>query len=123
MSYDPVKYRSYERDPLGCFEAEMTTNGWVNTKFDHDLQEHLLSDEVGEFVRLVHHLFKECPDWIKLNKFVQKYGKQIESEDYSTIFAFNYEEDVMDYIVHINQTQLRIFPYRKTKHTNMGRYA
>jgi predicted AlkP superfamily phosphohydrolase/phosphomutase len=123
MNYDPVKYKRFERDPVGCFEAEMTANGWANTKFDHELQEHLLSDETSEFIRLVHHLFNECSDWSKLNKLVKKYGTEIKSEDYSTIFAFNYEEDMMDYIVHINRTQLRIFPYRKTQHKNIGRFA
>lgn len=115
MKYDPVKYKQFERDPVGCFEAEMTANGWANTKFDHELQEHLLSDEVGEFVRLAYHFFKECSDWIKLNKFIQKHGTKIEGEDYNTIFAFNYEGDSLDYTVHVDQTVLKIFPYRKNR--------
>ena len=115
MNYDPVKYKQFERDPVGCFEAEMTANGWANTKFDHDLQVHLLSDEVGEFVRLAYHFFKECSDWTKLNKFIQKHGTKIEGEDYNTIFAFNYEGDSLDYTVHVDQTVLKIFPYRKIR--------
>lgn len=115
MKYDPVKHKQYERTPIGCFSAEMTANGWANTKFDHDLQAHLLSDEVGEFVRLTYHFFKECPDWIKLNKFIQKHGTKIDGEDYNTIFAFNYEGDSLDYTVHVDQTVLKIFPYRKIR--------
>ena len=115
MKYDPVKCKRYERTPIGCFSAEMTANGWANTKFDHDLQEHLLSDEVSEFIRLAHNFFKECPDWIKLNKFIQKHGTKIDGEDYNTIFAFNYEGDSLDYTVHIDQTVLKIFPYRKIR--------
>ena len=38
------------------------------------------------------------------------------------IRAFNYEGDVLDFIVHIDQTSLKIFPYRKFKHKNIGRY-
>ena len=115
MNYDPVKYKQFERDPVGCFEAEMTANGWANTKFDHELQVHLLSDEVGEFVRLAYHFFKECSDWTKLNKFIQKHGTKIDGEDYNTISAFNYEGDSLDYTVHVDQTVLKIFPYRKIR--------
>ena len=113
MKYDPVKYKRYERTPIGCFSAEMTANGWANTKFDHDLQEHLLSDEVSEFIRLAHHFFKECSDWAKLNKFVQKYGTEIDGEDYNTVLAFNFVGDNLDYTFHVDGTRLRIFPYRK----------
>ena len=115
MKYDPVKYKRYERAPIGCFNAEMTANGWANTKFDHDLQEHLLSDEAGEFVKLVHHFFKECPDWTKLKKFTAKYGTEIESGDYAyeTVRAFNYDGIMLDYTFHIKNTQLTVFPYRK----------
>ena len=122
MNYNPAKYKHYSRTPIGCFSAEMTANGWANTKFDHDLQEHLVSDEVGEFVRLVHHFFKECSDLAKLDKFVHKYGTEIEGEDYSTTLAFNFEEEVMDYTFCVDRTKLTAFPYRKSQHKNFGRY-
>ena len=116
MKFDPVAYRQFERVPVGCFSAEMLTSGWGNTKFDHDLQVYLLSDEVSEFIHLVHHFFKECPDWAKLNKFMKKHGEEIEGEDYNTVLAFNYEGDLLDYTVQVDRTQIRIFPYRKFKH-------
>ena len=113
MNYDPVRYKHFERTPIGCFSAEMTENGWANTKFDHDLQEHLLSDEVHEFIKLVHHFFKECSDFTKLNKFAQKHGTEIKGEEYETILAFNYSFDALDYTFHVNRTHLNVFPYRK----------
>ena len=69
MNYDPVRYQPYDRDPLGCFSAEMLTDGWGNTKFDHALEEHLLSAEVSEFMKLIHHIFYgEAKDWSMLNQ-------------------------------------------------------
>ena len=114
--FEPVKYKRYERTPVGCFSAEMTMNGWAETKFDHDLQTHLVSDEVSEFIRLVHQLFKECSEWAKLEKFAKKYGTEIEGEDFNKILAFNYTGNVMDYTVHIDRTLLKVFPYRKINH-------
>lgn len=122
MKCDPVEYFPFERNPIGCFSAEMTAGGWANTKFDHSLQEHLLSDEVSEFIHLVYHFFKENADWQKLQKFAGKHGTEINGDDYSTILAFNYEGEIMDYIVHVIGTKLQIFPYRKTQHRNLGRY-
>lgn len=116
MSYDPVKYRSYERDPLGCFEAEMTTNGWVNTKFDHDLQEHLLSDEVGEFIRFVHSFFKQCPSWRELQNYSGKHGTAIRNDEGTPEYFINFSGDRLDYTFQVSNTQLNIFPYRKYKH-------
>ena len=115
MKYDPVKYKRYERTPIGCFSAEMTANGWANTKFYHDLQEHLLSDEVSEFIKLVYHFFKECDGWAKLEKFAKKHGTEIEGENYSTVLAFNYAGDLMDYSFKVDQTHLNVFPYRKRR--------
>ena len=116
MNYDPAIYKQYERIPIGCFNAEMGASGWENTRFDHEIQEHLLSDEVGEFIRLVHHFFKECSDWLKLSKYVKKYGTEIEGEDYSMISAFNFVGEEMDYTFYVDQTRLRVFPYRKFNH-------
>lgn len=123
MNYVPVPYKKFDREPLGVFTAEMLTDGWGNTKFDHALEEHLLSDEVSEFMKLIHHIFYgEAKDWSMLSHFAKKYGKEIQGEDYNMIRAFNYEGDVLDFIVHIDQTSLKIFPYRKFKHKNIGRY-
>ena len=123
MNYDPVPYKKFDREPLGVFSAEMLTDGWKNTKFDHALEEHLLSAEVAEFMKLIHHLFYGvCKEWRDLQKFASKYGTEIQGEDYNMIRAFNYEGDVLDFIVHIDQTSLKIFPYRKFKHKNIGRY-
>ena len=114
--YDPVKYKRFERDPIGCFEAHMMADGWAETKYVNDTSSVLLSVEVSEFIRLVHHLFKECEDWQKLQKFANKHGTEIHTDDYSTIQAFNILGDVMDYTVHINGTTMNIFPYRKYQH-------
>ncbi len=116
LKLEPVKYKRFERTPIGCFSAEMTANGWANTKFDHDLQSHLLSNEVSEFVTIVYTLFKECQDWATLGKFAKKYGTEVEGDDFSTALAFNCLCDTLDYVVYINGTQLRVFPYRKFNH-------
>ena len=116
MKYDPVKYKHYERDPIGCFSAEMTANGWVNTKFDHDLQEHLLSDEVSEFVRLVYHIFKECADWKLLEAYAKKHGGKEKNDGFSTIYVVCYEGDMMDYAMNVNVNKVTVFPYRKYTH-------
>jgi len=116
MKYDPVKYKQFERLPVGCFSAEMTANGWANTKFDHDLQEHLLSDEVREFAHLMYRFFKECSDLTRLNKYANKYGKEVKGEDYSLILAFVYEGDCLDYSFYVNGSDLNVFPYRKIQH-------
>ena len=123
MKYDPVAYARFERTPIGCFSAEMTSDGWANTKFDHDLQEHLLSDEVSEFIRLVHHFFKDNADWQKLQKFATKYCTEIRDEFGNPIRAVNYLGDELDYTLHINGTAVNIFPYRKSQHINLGVYA
>ena len=123
MNYDPVKYLRFERMPVGCFSAEMTANGWANTKFNHDLQEHLFSGEVSEFVRLVHHFFKDNADWQKLQKFAGKYCTEIRDEFGNPISAVNYLGDELDYTLHINGTTVNIFPYRKSQHINLGVYA
>ena len=59
---------------------------------------------------------KECADWSKLNRYAKKYGEEIEGEDFSEALAFNYDGDLLDYIVQINGINLRIFPYRKIRH-------
>ena len=123
MNYDPIPYKPYEREPVGIFTAEMTMNGWGNTKFDHGLEEHLLSDEVAEFTRLVHHIFYGvCKDWQALQRFSQKYGTEAQDDSYNTCLAMNFEGEVMDYIVSVKNTFVQIAPYRKTKHRNIGRF-
>lgn len=116
MNYNPVEYKPFDRVPIGCFTAEMTANGWANTMFDHDLQERLLSEEVGEFVRLVYHFFKDCADWTKLGKYIKKYGTKVKGDGYGACVAFNYAGNALDYVVQVEQTSLKIFPYRKIKH-------
>jgi hypothetical protein len=113
MIFDPVRYMVNERDPVGCFTAEMTSSGWANTKFDHDLQTHLLSDEVSEFIRCVESFFKECSDWQKLEKYAAKHGTQTVGDDYSASMAFSCVGKQMDYSFFINGNSLSVFPYRK----------
>lgn len=123
MNYEPTPYRPYERNPVGVFTAEMLVDGWGNTKFDHDLEEHLLSAEVSEFMKLIHHLFYGvCKDWRDLQKFAGKYGTEVQGDGYSTFLAMNFDGDVLDYIMSINNTFIQIAPYRKMKHKNIGRF-
>jgi len=116
MIFNPVPYMQNERDPVGCFTAEMTASGWAKTKFDHDLQEHLLSDEVSEFVRCVESFFRECSDWQKLQKYASKHGEEVAGDDYNTVLAISYEGKQMDYMFRVNGNYLSVFPYRKFRH-------
>lgn len=123
MNYDPVPYKKFDREPLGVFTAEMLADGWGNTKFDHTLEEHLLSAEVAEFMKLVHHIFYGiCKEWRDLQKFAAKYGTEVRIDGYNTVLAMNFDGDVLDYTMSINNMFIQIVPYRKTKHKNIGRY-
>ena len=123
MNYDPVPYKKFDREPLGVFTAEMLADGWGNTKFDHALEEHLLSAEVAEFMKLIHHIFYGiCKEWRDLQKFAAKYGTEVRLDGYNTVLAMNFDGDVLDYTMSVNNTFLQIAPYRKTKHKNIGRY-
>lgn len=123
MNYDPVPYKKFDREPLGVFTAEMLADGWGNTKFDHALEEHLLSAEVAEFMKLIHHIFYGiCKEWRDLQKFAAKYGTEVRLDGYNTVLAMNFDGDVLDYTMSINNTFIQITPYRKTKHKNIGRY-
>lgn len=123
MNYDPVPYKKFDREPLGVFTAEMLADGWGNTKFDHALEEHLLSPEVAEFMKLIHHIFYGiCKEWRDLQKFASKYGTEVRIDGYNTVLAMNFDGDVLDYTMSINNTFIQIAPYRKTKHKNIGRY-
>lgn len=115
MKFDPVKYKRFERTPVGFFEAHMLASGWGETKFVNESLFNLLSDELCEFIRLVEHLFKECPDWTKLQKYVRKYGTEIH-DDYDVFSAINFIGDRMDYTAHIRGTTLIIYPYRHFRH-------
>lgn len=116
MKYEPAKYKRFERDPIGCFEAQMMADGWAETKYVNDTSSVLLSVEVSEFIRLIHYFFKECDTWQKLQKYVRKHGKQIEPGNYEPVMAFNFIGDVMDYTFNITGTELSVYPYRKFKH-------
>lgn len=116
MKYDPVIYKRFERNPIGCFEAHMTDSGWRETKYVNESDNHLFSSELSEFIRLVHHFFKENDDWMKLQKFSNKYGTSIPNNGFDKIIAVNYIGESMDYTVHITGTTLNIFPYRKYSH-------
>lgn len=123
MNYDPVPYKKFDREPLGVFTAEMLADGWGNTKFDHALEEHLLSAEVAEFMKLIHHIFYGiCKEWRDLQKFAAKYGTEVRIDGYNTVLAMNFDGDVLDYTMSINNMFIQIAPYRKTKHKNIGRY-
>ena len=105
------------------FTAEMLADGWGNTKFDHALEEHLLSAEVAEFMKLIHHIFYGiCKEWRDLQKFAAKYGTEVRLDGFNTVLAMNFDGDVLDYTMSVNNTFLQIMPYRKTKHKNIGRY-
>lgn len=116
MKYDPVTYKRFERDPIGCFEIHMLANGWGNSKYVNDKKHTLLSVEVSEFIRLVHHIMKECDNWIKLQKFANKNGTKIQSDNYESVMAVTYIGDVMDYAMYIDGPTVTIFPYRKYQH-------
>ena len=116
MIFDPVPYEKTERDPVGCFTAEMTANGWTNTKFDHTMQEHLLSDEVSEFIRFVESFFKDCCDWQKLERYMARHGMEMIDEDFVTTHTVCYHGRKMDYTVKANRNDVSFFPYRKFKH-------
>ena len=123
MNYDPVPYKKFDREPLGVFTAEMLADGWGNTKFDHALEEHLLSAEVAEFMKLIHHIFYGiCKEWRDLQKFAAKYGTEVRIDGYNTVLAMNFDGDVLDYTMSVNNASIQIAPYRKTKHKNIGRY-
>lgn len=116
MIFDPVPYQRFDRKPGGCFTAQMMPDGWANTNFDHELEEHLLSDEVNEFVRVVHSFFTECADWTKLHKFTQKYCKPRINDDGVQTMYCNVIGNILDYTFRINGTRIEVFPYRKFKH-------
>lgn len=116
MKFEPVKYRKIEIEPLGCFEVRLTDSGWAESRFDHDIQLHLLSDEVGEFVRLVDQFFHECSNWDKLQKYVRKYGKKVLNDDGMQITAINFDEAKMTYTFTLDGNLLRVYPYRKFMH-------
>lgn len=117
MAFEPIKYKKYAGDPVGCFSAEMQGTRWGNTKFDHNLEMYLYQEEVGEFLRLIDHLFYGvCKDWKSFSKFVRKYGTEIQGEDCNMILAMNFEGKVLNYIMQIDGAKIRIFPYRLYHH-------
>ena len=114
MKFECVKYKRFERDSLGAFEAHMMADGWHDTRFIPSC--HISTDEVGEFARLVDYVFRETSDWMKLQKFAEKNGTEIRSDNYDTIQAINILGERLDYTIHINGTVMMIYPYRKYQH-------
>ena len=112
MKFEPVKYKQYDKDPVGCFEAHMTADGWAETKYVNNASPILFSSEVSEFFRLVDSFFKECPDWQKLQKFTKKYGTEVRT-DFGSIQAVNFHGDHLNYTMRIDGTTVAIEPYRK----------
>ena len=114
MSFERVKYKRMDRNPVGCFDAHMTPTGWGQTKYVGTDKNVLLSKELTEFIRFVEFLFKECPDLNELGAFSVKYGTLTYGDEKgSQIYAINYIGDVMDYTVHIYDNTMNVFPYRK----------
>ena len=116
MKFDPIVYKRFDRNPVGCFSAELTDDGWAKTMFDHDLQEHLRMFEVDEFIKLVRSFFHEVPDWKTLQKFNHKYGAEIRTDDGTKISAVNFIGNMMDYTFKVNGIHLEAYPYRKIQH-------
>lgn len=116
MKCDPVKYKHFERNPIGYFEAHMSADGWTETKYVNDTSSVLLSSEISEFIWLVEHFFKECNSWQKLQKYAEKHGTTIHSDDYGTASAFNFIGNSMDYTFKLIGTTLTAYPYRKYTH-------
>lgn len=116
MKIEPVPYKRFERLPIGCFTAEITADGWGQTRYENESEEHILwTDEVGEFVRFVYQFFKECDDWQKLKKYAVKYGEEIRDDDGGVMTAINFIGEQLDYTMHVSGTRILIFPYRKIK--------
>ena len=116
MKLIPVPYKSFERTPVGHFEASMGADGWEKPKYVGTTESNLMSAEITEFVHLINEFFHECSDWQKLQKYMDKYGTKIEGDDYSMISAINYIGTAMDYIVQVNGANLTIFSYRNIRH-------
>ena len=116
MKFEPVKYKIFERIPIGCFEAQMTANGWAESKYTNDTSSVLFSSEISEFVRLVDFFFKQCPDLMSLDKYAKKHGQKIPGDGYEPKMAINFLCDKMDYTLHITGNTINIFPYRKFQH-------
>ena len=117
MRLEPVKYKRFERNPVGCFEAHMMADGWGQTKYTNDSSSSvLLSAEVSEFIRLVDAFFRECADWQKLQKYAKRHGTEIRGDNFDTILAINFIGEVMDYTMQISNTTVLIYPYRKYQH-------
>lgn len=116
MKFEPVKYKRFEREPIGHFDAQMTDTGWSRTSYENNTKSVLLSVELTEFIHLVEHFFKECADWQKLQKFAGKYGTEIRNDSGNTLRVINFLGDRMDYTLRIDGTALTILPYRKFNH-------
>jgi len=122
MIFDPVKYKRFERDPIGKFEAQMDADGWAETRYANKTSSVLLSEEISEFIKVVESFFHECPDWLKLYKFMKKNATELRG-DFGTVFAMNVLGKTMDYTFRLSGTNLEIEPYRKAQHTNYGKWG
>lgn len=117
MVLEPVKYKRIDLEPVGIFTAQMTDNGWAQTKYENKSETHILySDEVAEFFKLVDKFFRECSDWEKLQKYIKKYGTNTLNCDGITVSAINFEGTRMLYTFQFNGPILTAFPYRTYKH-------
>lgn len=112
---EPVPYRKFSRDPIGCFTADLTPDGWQNTKYDHEPDNKLESAEVGEFIRTVHEFMKLCPDMARLTAFFKKHGTRIAHDGITATYAVNFLGIHLDYTIQTSGYNMQAFPFRKYK--------
>lgn len=110
---EPVPYRKFSRDPIGCFEIRMTASGWSESKYTNTTKETLFTDEVGEFVRFIYGFMKQLPDYIALDKFISKHGTRISNDGAYPTMAVNFRGKNIDITVQTTGNDVAMFPFRK----------
>ena len=96
---EPLPYRKPKSDVSSWCVANITPDGWQNTRTSGIIKQRLIPDEIAEFTSVIKALVKLCPDNQAFVKYCRKYGKQIRCEGMDPTLAFIIGGKLMTYIV------------------------
>ena len=109
MKFEPLPYRQQQLSPVGCFTAVLSPDGWENSAYEHLNDCFLCSEEISEFTKLVHYIFKECNNQSAMMKYFNKYGTMVNNVSSSVFFQGN----ELEYVATATGYSLSINSYRK----------
>lgn len=110
---EPIKYAEQKSEPVTWFMANVSPDGWMGVRWSGRVKQNLDTDEIAEFIKVVHEMMKQCPEFTSLLKYFRKYGKQIRCEGMDSTLAFLIDRPHMTYVAETTGPNFWIEAHRK----------